>query len=243
MTVREFLDRFVFVRKCGGCGQLLEYDFCKDAFCPACRMKWNQVKVEPCPKCYGAALECACMPKGLSVTGALSLRKLMFYSPRRMGEPQNRMIYRIKHRPSRRISSFLAGELLPAVKEELKALGVDGKTDAVLVSMPRGRRAAATYGFDQSDLLCQALSAQSELPYVPIIRRKRGGKEQKKLGKDRRFRNIQSLFLLDPAFSVSGKYVFLLDDVVTTGASMAAGIHLMKKAGAKAVICLCIAQN
>lgn len=246
MTVRELLDRFVFVRKCGGCGELLAYEDSQSAFCPTCRLKWKQAKVEPCPVCYQEAVACACMPKGLSATGALSLRKLTFYSPKRMKEPQNQVIYRIKHEPNRRISAFLAGELRVAVKEELKVLEADPTSDALLVFVPRGRKAAAKYGFDQSELICRELSAQTGIPYLPILKRKRGGKEQKKLDKTRRFRNIRSLFYVNPKIdleNIKGKCVFLLDDVVTTGASMAACVHLVKESGAKTVICLCVAQN
>ena len=246
MTLREFLDRFVFVRKCGGCGALLEYEEVPNAFCPTCRVKWNQAKVEPCAVCYQGAVECTCMPKGLSATGVLSLRKLAFYSPKRMKEPQNQVIYRIKHEPNRRIFSFLASELRGAVAEELKTLEIEPSEDAVLVCVPRGRSAVAKYGFDQSELICRALSPLTGIPYLPVLKRKIGGKEQKKLDKTHRFRNIRSLFYWNPRIGedrIKGKYVFLLDDIVTTGASMAACVHLMKKAGAKAVICLCIAQN
>lgn len=246
MTVRELLDRFVFVQKCCGCGELLAYENAPSAFCPTCRLKWNQAKVEPCSVCYQEAITCACMPKGLSATGALSLRKLTFYASNRMKEPQNRIIYHIKHEKNRRISAFLAGELRGAVADELKVLEAEPAEDALLAFVPRGRKAVVKYGFDQSDLICRALSDQTGIPYLPLLKRKRGGKEQKKLDRTRRFRNIQSLFYVNPkidAEMLRGKYVFLLDDVVTTGASMAACVHLVKEAGAKAVICLCVAQN
>ena len=43
--------------------------------------------------------------------------------------------------------------------------------------------------------------------------------------------------------NIENKYVILFDDIVTTGASMAACAKLLKKAGAKGVICVCMAST
>lgn len=120
---------------------------------------------------------------------------------------------------------------------------VDGREDnTVIVSIPRGKRSKRVYGFDQSDLICEELSRISRLPYFPIIKRSRDGKEQKGLDSKRRFRNVRSLFSISDPNIVKGKYVVLFDDVVTTGASMSACVEILQKAGARGIFCLCMAQ-
>ena len=234
--------RFLAVRKCGGCGEILDFEHFDNALCDVCGLRWRVAKTESCPSCNQSAVECPCMPKGLSRSGALCLRKLFFYSAEKHSEPQNRIIYYIKKKRSRRISAFLAKELSELLKAELEALEV-GDDSAVIVNVPRGRRAVACHGFDQSELICRELSSITTIPHVSAIQRKKGGKEQKKLDRSRRFRNVEALFEIVDATAVSGKYVILFDDIVTTGASMAACCKILRKSGAKGIICLCIAQD
>lgn len=243
MTLREFYLRYVAVRKCGGCRKILEYEYSDSAFCPDCDLAWRAAKTETCENCKQSAVECTCMPKGLSSSGALCLRKLIFYSTKKNREVQNRAIYFLKKNKNRRIASFFAKELAPLAKAELRVLTDAPEDNTVIVSVPRGIGARAEYGFDQSELVCGALSEHMGIPYFPAIKRRIGGREQKHLDSKKRFRNVRSLFKLRNKYDLSGKYVLLFDDVVTTGASMAACVAILKKAGALGVICLCIAED
>ena len=243
MKLKELFNRFFRIRKCGGCGEILDYEFFNDALCPECALKWRIAKTESCNLCAQSAVECICMPKGLAKTGALCLRKLYFYNARRDREPQNRLIYFIKKNPNKRIASFVARELWELAREELYTLGVeDVATETVIVNVPRGRSSKRLYGFDQSALICQRMSLISGAPYSAVISRRKGGKEQKQLNRQKRFKNVEKLFWVEAPENVTGKYVLLFDDVVTTGASMAACAGLLKKNGVRGIICLCVAQ-
>ncbi len=242
MKPSEMIRRYFTVHRCGGCREILDYEHRESGFCDDCMRKFSVAKSETCPICYQSAIECRCMPKGLSRSGALCLRKLCFYSAQKAKEPQNRIIYFMKKNRNRRMASFIASELRDFVFEELSVLGADeGAT--VIVNVPRTDKARKEYGFDQAELIADALSRLTDIPYVRAIKRKRGGKEQKKLTRSERFRNTESLFMSCNENAVSGKYVFLIDDIVTTGASMAACTKILQSSGAKAVICLCIAED
>lgn len=242
MDRKEFLDRFIFVHKCAGCREILPYERVSRAFCTECESTWLKAKTENCPNCFRAVTECTCSPKRLR--GVRSLRKLVFYHPKKFSEPQNQMIYRLKHRPSKRIAAFVASELSSAVEEELNACGWSDRRDEIcIVNLPRGRRAQNLYGFDQSALICRALSEKTGLAYVEAIGRHRGGREQKKLTGERRFANVKGLFYLRDESAIRGKCILLLDDIVTTGASMSGCVKLLKEAGAEEILAFCIAQD
>ena len=244
MRFHDFLERYVYVRVCPGCGELLSYSRAREAFCMDCRRKWDQALTENCPQCFRAISECNCLPKSLSAAGALCLRKLFHYSTKRQKEPQNRILYSLKHAPNRRLAGFLALEILPMLKEELSALGVESPSDeALIVHIPRGRASRNKYGCDQSEMICRSLSELSGIPHLPILRRKIGGKEQKKLSKAERQKNLKGLFWIKDPTPLRGRVVILLDDVVTTGASMAAGVSVLKKNGAQVILCFCVAEN
>ena len=247
MTFKEFVHRYIIVHKCAGCSEILEYERSGEAFCQICKLAWNTAKTENCGECFKEISECACMPKKLSSAGALTLRRLCYYSPERAGDPQNRLIYKLKNAKNKRYARFVAEQIKPALIKEIKNL-VD--TDAVDVSqrflityVPRSKKAVINNGVDQSELICHELSELTGIPCVQAIKRIKSGKEQKKLTSAERFRNTEALFALSKDVSLSGKFVILFDDIVTTGASMTACTKLLRKGWAKGRLCFCIATD
>ena len=244
MSFSYYFKRIIAVRKCVCCRSILSLDNFDEAFCSSCNLTWQTAKTENCPECYGAASECSCMPTQLSRAGALTLRKLFFYSAKKENEAQNKLVYYLKHHKSRRAADFAARELSRLIQKELDTLGVDAK-DVLLVNMPRGRSSVQSYGFDQSQEVCISLERRLGAKYCDAIKRKYGGKEQKKLNAAQRKKNISRLMSLRKGADelVKGRFVLLFDDVVTTGASMAACVSLLRRAGAKGILCFCLASE
>lgn len=242
MRLKEFFDRFIFVYKCVGCGELLSYEQSKNAFCKKCRAAYDEAKTVNCPSCYRETVACTCMPKALSKSGALCLRKLMPYDKMKEHTPPNRLLYRLKHQPNSRLEHFVADELAPLMCEELAVLSVDLPSEqAVIVYLPRSRQAKRAEGFDQSERLSRALSRILKIPVAKAIVRTRRGRVQKDLGAVERMENAKESFRYNPHVDVKGKYVLLFDDVVTTGAGMSVCTALLRRAGAKGVLCFCMA--
>ena len=245
MRAREFWNRYFSIRKCGGCGQILSFENCYDALCPDCLRKWNIAKTETCQICNQSVAECTCQPKILASAGVLTLRKLVLYFAKREYEPQNRLIYHIKKKQNTRLLRFLASELSLPTEQALSVLGLEAPyRDVVIVAVPRGRQGRATYGFDQAECIGRALGERMGILYVPALGRRRGGKEQKRLSAKDRRKNMSRRIYTSYEEMIRGKCVILLDDVVTTGSSMAVcATALLKRAGAKYVIALSVAQT
>lgn len=243
---KELLRKLFIIHKCASCRQILTFDRFDKAMCAKCESAYRVATTESCAQCFRSAIECTCQPKLLSDSGSLCFRKLFFYHTDKADEPQNRLIYLLKRTPAKRAFVFLADEMLGIIKNELEALGIDDvSTDVVVTHLPRSRKARMLYGFDQSKEICRRISELSGIPYVELLHRRYGGKEQKKLNATQRRRNIKKLMRpRKGAFqSVCGKYVILIDDVVTTGASMSAGVPILRKMGVKGVICAAIAAD
>ena len=244
MGAWEYIRRITAVHKCVSCRAILSYDNFDESFCPTCKLSWQAAKVENCPDCYKAATECSCMPKQLSSAGALTLRRLFFYSPKREKEPQNKLIYYLKHHKNARVYKYTATQMAKLALSELDTLGV-GQSELLVLNVPRGRSAVLNYGFDQSAEICKALAKILGATYAPVLKRHLGGKEQKKLGATERKKNIKDSTYIKECDKdrVSGRYILLVDDIVTTGASMSVALALLRRAGAKGVICLAVASD
>ena len=138
----------------------------------------------------------------------------------------------------------MAKELYGELCKEFSTLEIeDPERELALVNVPRGRKAVLEYGFDQAEVICKAISKESGIPYMPVIKRRYGGKEQKRLNAAQRKNNIKGLLRADEKYrsSIKGRYVILVDDVVTTGASMASCIPMLRKMAIKGVFCATLA--
>ena len=242
MTYKDLVRRFITVHKCVGCGEILDYECSDTAFCDKCRASWNWALNASCDVCLQPARECACITPKLKASGALVHRKLFIYKKESAELPQNRLIYVMKRKKHKRLSSFCADQLLPMIMEELDVLAIE-PSDAVVTFVPRGRRSERKYGFDHAAMLASSVSLVLGAEYQPLLSTRLFSGVQKKLDRSGREQNaIHSIRIRDEA-SLGGRYVILVDDIVTTGASMAACVRLLMKHGAKGVLCFSVASN
>ena len=80
-------------------------------------------------------------------------------------------------------------------------------------------------GYNQSAVFAQGLSESMDIPWIEIIRRIEMTETQTKKDRIARFNNVKDAFeIADPKF-VEGKHILLVDDVITTGATIEACAH------------------
>lgn len=102
----------------------------------------------------------------------------------------------------------------------------------VLIPMPLHAGRLRRRGYNQAVELGRALARRLTLRFEPAAaRRVRATKEQTRLDAAGRRRNVRGAFVVDPAL-VGGHHVALLDDVVTTGATVAELARAARAAGA-----------
>lgn len=241
--IKPLLKRIFSVHKCVGCRKILDGKDFERAFCPACREGYLASKMAICPECSLSAEECRCMPPLLKKSKVKSLRKLFFYSKEKGSEPQNRLIYYLKRNKSRRVSADLAIELFALLKKELARS--EPCAELIIVSVPRSRGALFEHGFDQSVILAGELSKISKIEYSNALKGRGMRKYQKKLTAGERLKNVKGRIFVDKTESerISGRSVILLDDVVTTGASLSACASILLDAGAKEVFAIAISSD
>lgn len=242
MTRDEFVRRYITVHKCIGCDEILDYEHSDGAYCEECRMGWNSALNEGCRDCFKPARECLCMPKRLARSGALVLRKFFFYSKEKTDLPEMRMIYFLKRKKYKRLSHFVAEQLLPLMKEEIEVIGAD-LSDIIITYVPRGTRSRRLYGFDQAYMVALAVSKMLNVECRSLLRTQISSKAQKDLSVAAREKNANDNIKLRRDAKASGKYVLLVDDIVTSGSSMAACVRLLNAVGARGVLCFSLASE
>ncbi len=236
----------LFPPRCGGCGTLLKLDGVGaefSAFCSDCMGIWESELLDSCGGCGLAVSECICRAEELARVRGAGLWKRVYYLQGKKYPPQNRIIYKIKRQKSTICLEFLAAEL----ERSLKNLIADTDSDPSLLRLtyfPRSKRSERECGTDQGKELARALARRTSIPFDPIIRRyPHMNTQQKTLSHEGRRRNALASYYLDPKGDPVGKIYVLVDDIVTTGSTMAAGVRLLRDAGASAVYCLAVAVD
>ncbi len=241
---KELIKRLFVVHKCAACRRILSAQEYERALCERCELYYRIALTEGCSKCFRSAIECRCQPKLLERSGSRTLCKLFFYHAGKEREPQNRLVYFFKHNKGKRALDFIARELWAEVRAECEKLLID-ENELIFTNVPRGKKALHEYGFDQSAEICKAMSRVSGVPYAPLIKRRYGGREQKKLSAAERRKNLKDRMKPHKKYAqlAEGRYVMLFDDIVTTGASMSACLPSLRKMGVKGVFCACLASD
>lgn len=240
------LVRLLFPPKCSVCSTLFPLDTPEEiALCDDCQKKWNNELLETCGICAKRVGECTCVTEEMRKARIQSFSKLTYYYPQTRSTIQNNLIYILKKVRDRRALRFLAGLLADRVKAILEETGIDAK-DVVLTYIPRSHSAKLEYGTDQALELAREISHRTGIPCHRLLCRRWGQNHpQKKLGVVARYQNAKRSYQADLSRKdeVLSKVVFLVDDMVTTGVSMAVCARLLRKMGAREVRCVAVASD
>lgn len=87
-------------------------------------------------------------------------------------------------------------------------------------------------GYNQSVLLGEELSRWTGIPLARRLKRVRNTKHQAFLEKEDRKKNIKGAFAVRKPEQIKGRRVLLIDDVMTTGSTLAECADILTKAGA-----------
>ncbi len=120
----------------------------------------------------------------------------------------------------------------PLGKHLGQALKTVWKTDVVIPIPLHGSRARQR-GYNQAELLAQAVALELAVPMLRALRRTRATKQQARLEKTERLKNLEDAFAVIE--SVAGLEVLLVDDVHTSGTTLTEASLCLIEAGAKRV--------
>ena len=154
------------------------------------------------------------------------------------GGPVREAIHALKYAGDRRI----AGPLGEAMAARWRAAGipVDLVTHVPVHTDRRRER-----GFDQAEDLARSCGRALGHPSATLVERAGRTAALHRLGREERARTVAGVFRIVPgrAATVAGRTVLVVDDVVTTGASLAGCAVALLDAGAAAVAGLAVARD
>lgn len=206
--------------------------------CALCRMQLEQISSPLCPLCgvpFGTEGGCdhpcgVCLTKGRPFSAARAAL--------RFAGPAQELIHRFKYGKKLHLAKPLA--LLAA--ESLKPFMAAAVPDCI-VPVPLHDRRLRQRGFNQAQQLGRVLAKVTGVPQaVDNLRRIRWTEPQTGLAAVDRERNIRNAFAVRHPERFAGKRLLLLDDVYTTGSTVAECSRTLCAAGARDVVVVTIAR-
>ncbi len=223
--------------------------------CPGCDREGDAI----CPSCLrGLAVRTgvpAGLPIGLPSDVPAPLLQLEWCAP--FDGTVRRALHRLKYGGERRLAQPLGA----AVGARWREAGVGAD---LVVPVPVHAERERQRGFDQAVIIAEAAAHTAGLPMARALVRRRATHAQFSLGHEERAANMAGAFALardgtdvrpragsvrgdrtrvDARIAVEGRWVLLIDDVVTTGSTLVACAHVLLEAGAVAVSAATVARE
>jgi ComF family protein len=223
------LADFVFPPICYGCDSEVEAGL----VCEACRLDLFTHELAVCPKCgrpcTRTAETCGQCKEEFSLS---RVRGLGLYVP-----PFDKLIHAFKYSGKTKVGELL-GQALAALVRQDEVLSA---ADAVC-PIPLHPARLRERGYNQSLLLAAAISMSTGIPLAEFLARTKNTATQTlKTSPAARLKNLAGAFRLRPDVGVSGKTVLLVDDVMTTGATLDQAARELLKGGAATVLGVVVA--
>lgn len=223
--VRKLISRavsLIFPRRCAICGRVTG----SAAVCPTCETALPVVKPPVCRVCGREKKYCVCGNRRFAFDRCVT----PFYYE----DGAKKGVLRLKFGGKTDAASVFAAYAADIVQKEYAGIPFD-----FITAVPLARREAKKRGFNQSEELARALSKKLGIKYCNALRKPMDIKPQRRCSASERWENVAGAF--EAEGQAAGKTVLLVDDIITTGATLHECAKALKQAGAAGVYCAAIA--
>lgn len=155
-----------------------------------------------------------------------------------------KLIFQFKYKPYLSDLRTVLGELfyesLIQQEEFMKIL----ETNPILVPIPLHKSKLQKRGYNHAQILAEDLAKRLDLSHVDLLKRIKKTSSQFGLKKEERKKNVAGAFeVVSNALMSQFTNIVLVDDILTTGATMLEATRVLKKAGVKRVWGLALARD
>lgn len=216
--INSLLDA-LYPPKCAFCRRILEKE--NGGICGVCRSKLPMIPKEICCRRFG------------SEPGRTGGR---CYSP---------LYYEPFVRDSFLRYKFygLASYSVPYSVLMAECIREQAKDFDLITWVPLSRRRLRKRGYDQAELLARGISNVLGLDAVQLLYKNRNNKAQSRTGNAAdRSRNVRGVYSLNGSPDLHGKHVLLVDDIITTGATLSECREVLLRSGAAEVSAVTFAR-
>ncbi|NLJ30660.1 MAG: ComF family protein [Clostridiales bacterium] len=208
-----FLADLLFPPRCALCGAVVPFGV---SVCPACEKEC--VRVDTCRR----------------IDLAENGKTISCMVPYRYDGKVREAIIRFKFYGQTRSADFFG--------RQIAGLFPDAPRFDFVTAVPISKERRRTRGYNQSELVARRAAGRLALPYREVLIKTIDNREQHKLDRKERRGNVKGVYRAAGGGSLQGASVLLIDDIVTTGATLGECAKVLLHAGAKSVRCAAISE-
>ena len=203
-----------------------------DIVCCACKQQFLPCQL---PRCLQCAIHLPSLKKGERCGYCLQQQPAFDFSLAACNyeAPFDHLVLALKFKHHLPLACFFADALLEQI-----TLSGNMKLPDMLCPVPLSKQGLAKRGFNQSLEMAKVLSQRLGVPLIPdLLIRTRNTPAQSSLARPLRIKNVRNAFIINPTMmdDLVNKQIAIVDDVLTTGATLNELATLLKRFGAKQV--------
>lgn len=210
---------------CSACGKELLAHI-RGGLCPECEKTSVKLGTDICGKCGRVLANEAefCDTCIRNERAFVRARSCYVYE----GAPK-KFVYRLKFGGRRYLAAFIAEAMVD------RYLDCDFECDCV-AAVPLSAKRKRKRGYNQAELIAEEVSRQLKLPLVSgALVKTKENKSQAKLTRREREENVRGVYEVTSPETFKGRRVLVVDDVMTTGATLGEVSRVLYKAKARSV--------
>lgn len=222
-------------RACALCALALSPDESVAGLCGDCAAVLPGATAPRCPGCALRGERTLCPACRLARTPPTPTLACCDYAP-----PADRLVLAFKYGRRLELGRAIAGSMALRLASHRQEHGLP--PDAALLAVPASPARLSRRGFDQAALLAHRIAAASGLPVIAAgVRRIRDTAPQPGLARERRSANLHGA--MHGTSALGGRPLILVDDVITTGATLTEAERAARAAGGEPVLRLAFART
>ena len=225
----QYLQNFselLYPKLCGGCGNhLYENEEVVCVYCRASLPLSGECDFE------NNASEKLFWGK-VSITAAASF---LFFQKK---SSTQHLLHQLKYQQKENIGEWLGEQFAYSLQSKGRFAAVE-----IIIPVPLHPSRIKFRGFNQCDAIARGMASVLQIPIVNgVLTRSVATQSQTKKNRFQRFENMESVFIVSQASAIKGKNILLLDDVLTTGATLISAAQVLQQAGSNKLFVGAIAK-
>jgi len=227
-TGADALLEFVFPSNCLICDKYIEQS--GELICPACWDKIDTFDHIFCGTCEHP------LSNNLVCSNCSEQDTLPIFALGRYIEPLDEIIRNFKYRKFQKLGPILAEKLIGNYSKLFTKIKID-----IIIPIPLHSYRLKKRGYNQSLILADTIGNRLDLPvFKDGLIKIKNNKYQKSLDPAHRDKNVENVYRIGER-DLKNKRIMLVDDVITTGATLREAKKVLHKAGGKVIITAAIA--